>query len=287
MPEQTDHVEGIGEVRCGCAVEVTDSGHCDGCSRRVVQPDPAPQPEGEWPLKDGARCGWCAGPCNAFGCVAKCDESQKRRLGPFWGDPDNSASVEERLRAIAQVAEQDIRGVRPEFVSPALVRIYEIAKAVPADAGRLAATKAAAEKIRQKAASLPAGEREQRLEAMGARIELAKKRASEAREVAIVLGVLRLHGSVDRDFAERKLEITLDRLHRIQEGEDYIEQWEDLNLRFDGCNFSPPHPDALPPTIASLPADQDREGEQPADIPAPNWFPDSWSAGLSDREGER
>lgn len=84
-------------------------------------------PRRDLPLKEGASCGACGGPVDALGCVVKCAESEKYRLGPFWGDPNGSDSVEHRLQAIKGIAELELRGVRPEFISPALIRIYEIA----------------------------------------------------------------------------------------------------------------------------------------------------------------
>jgi hypothetical protein len=79
----------------------------------------------DFPLKQGARCGLCGGPCNALGCVSECAES---RAAAIWND-EWPGTDEERLSAVKQIAESELRGVRPEFVSPAVIRIYRIVNA--------------------------------------------------------------------------------------------------------------------------------------------------------------
>lgn len=79
----------------------------------------------DFPVKEGARCGYCSGAVDAFGCVGRCAESQANRL---WRDFDQAtpAGPEFRLQQIKAIAEVEIRGLKPEFVSPALIRIYEL-----------------------------------------------------------------------------------------------------------------------------------------------------------------
>lgn len=80
--------------------------------------------EADFPLKEGAKCGRCGGPCNARGCARRCPESEEARLS-VWGHLDAVPPVQ-RLDAIKQIVVTELKGVKPEFVSPALLRIYEI-----------------------------------------------------------------------------------------------------------------------------------------------------------------
>ncbi len=77
-----------------------------------------------FPLKKGAMCGWCAGPCNVFGCANECAEFQQHRLQ--WPDRTPNDSPEDQLADIKAICVNELLGVRPEFVSPALVRIARI-----------------------------------------------------------------------------------------------------------------------------------------------------------------
>jgi len=83
----------------------------------------------DFPVKDGATCGGCGGPVNAFGCVAHCAESREWEVRPKVG-----GTAEEKLAHIARIAEIELRSTRPEFVAPAVIAIYEIAATGDQDA---------------------------------------------------------------------------------------------------------------------------------------------------------
>lgn len=82
--------------------------------------------QSSFPVRTGATCGGCDGPVDGFGCIAKCEESERYRINTeFVG------TAEERLAAIGQIAEQHIRAWRPEYATPEMFSIYELVKGRP------------------------------------------------------------------------------------------------------------------------------------------------------------
>jgi hypothetical protein len=98
--------------------------------------------------------------------------------------------------------------------------------------------------------------------------------AGEALEaLASVLGWLRLKGDPE-EAEETNLEVVLDRLRRVVEGEDYIERWEAFKAKAGegAVHWDPPKPAALPPNSTRQLPDKslsrepgDREDEIPAE----------------------
>lgn len=77
-----------------------------------------------FPVKDGARCGYCNGPVNIFGCVNRCAGSRENLVQ--W--PRRDESAEDRLATIHVIAEGILSSRRPEFVDREWAMVYELAK---------------------------------------------------------------------------------------------------------------------------------------------------------------